>query len=357
MSVALRKRKRESGKTYVYLDIYAHGSRKTELLRILTGDKFQDKETMKECQEVRNQRERDLFAGEHGVTRASKRKANFIKYCEQLGEQRAAPNTRSQWLYATKHLREYAGEGCVFANLDEQFFKGFRDFLLKTKKLGPGSAGAYLAKIKTAIHSAIDEGIIPLDPSAKVKIRKPDRLPVHLSLEEVQKLSETACPNDQTKAAFLFSCFTGLRAGDVRKLTWDKIRDGYLEFSQEKTSEAVRLPLSEEALRILDDQKNAKPSPNLHGTLPQGTVFFMPSHGVTNKQLLIWARAAGIDKPISFHKSRHSFATLSLSSGIDLYTVSKLLGHKSLAATQIYAQVVDKKKKEAVGMLPTLKHG
>jgi site-specific recombinase XerD len=132
------------------------------------------------------------------------------------------------------------------------------------------------------------------------------------------------------------------------------IRDGYLEFSQRKTGDAERLPLSDEAKRILKRQEGAQPSPNLHRTFPENAVFFMPKQSVVDKQLKKWAKDAGITKTISFHKSRHTFAPLALSSGVDLYTTSKLLGHRNIQTTQIYAKVVDEKKKQAVAMLPTL---
>jgi integrase len=157
------------------------------------------------------------------------------------------------------------------------------------------------------------------------------------------------------KQAFFFSCFTGLRYSDVDALTWDKVKNGFIEFSQQKTGDAERLPLSDEAKRILKQQEKAEPSPNLRREFAKNSVFFMPTQPVVDKQLKAWAKAAALDKRISFHKSRHTFATLSLSAGVDLYTTSKLLGHKNLQTTQIYAQVVDEKKKQAVSMLPSLK--
>lgn len=357
MSVKLRKRKRENGKVYVYLDIYQHGSRKTEMLGVLSGDRFHDKEDLKLFNEIRVKREHDLLGAAHGVMGTYKKRESFIRYCETLAELREAENTRASWRQAIDHLKTFGGEQIVFASLSRQFFERFRDYLLKEAKLSPNSAQIYLARIKTALHQAVADNILPVDPSASVKIQKKDSLPVHLTLEEVQQLSETPCPNDQVRAAFLFSCFAGMRYSDVEALTWDKVKGGekpYIEFRQQKTRQSERLYLSEEAARILEGQKAAKPSDNLVRTFKPGTVFFMPSQPVADKQLKKWGAAAGIDKRLSFHKARHTFATLSLSSGVDLYTTSRLLGHKNIATTQIYAKVVDEKKRQAVGMLPTL---
>jgi site-specific recombinase XerD len=127
-----------------------------------------------------------------------------------------------------------------------------------------------------------------------------------------------------------------------------------LEFTQKKTGAPERFPLSAQALHILAKQKKAKPSPNLQREIPANSVFLLPSGSGVNKDLKVWAKTAGIDKPLSFHKARHSFATLALTSGTDIYTVSKLLGHKSLAQTQVYGQVIDEKKRRAINRLPRL---
>jgi len=84
------------------------------------------------------------------------------------------------------------------------------------------------------------------------------------------------------------------------------------------------------------------------------TVFNVPSHSQLCKVLKQWCKDAGIDKRVSFHTARHTFATLALTQGVDLYTVSKLLGHKTIQATQIYAKIVDEKKKAAMEALPVV---
>ena len=340
---------------YVYLDVYrGQGNRNTELLAILTGDKFHDHETLRMCQELRNQREKELFTDAYGIYGKHNRKKNFISYCEELAEKQKSPNTRLSWGNAIKHLQTFGGENLIFGELNQQFIEDFREYLLNKVKLSPNSAQVYLARIKTALRRAVSQNILPNNPAANVSIKGKAKLPVHLSIEEIRKLNKTHCANDQVKVAFLFACFTGLRYSDVQALTWDKIRDGYLEFSQQKTGEAERMPLSEQAKEILKAQETAKPSPNLRRKIPKNSVFFMPTQPVIDKQLKAWAKAAGITKSISFHKSRHTFATLSLSSGVDLFTVSKLLGHRDLQSTQIYAKVIDEKKKQAVNMLPTI---
>jgi site-specific recombinase XerD len=356
MGVTLRKRKLPSGRTQLFLDVYrGAGNRTFEALGFfLDKDRFQNRETMKMAKEVCAKRQLDLQAEMHGLTGPHNRKASVIKYLHEQAQLRTSPNTRTSWNQAIDAFQDFAGAAVVFGDLNPQLFEKFKSYLLSHKHLSPNSALVYFARIKTALYQAVRDNLIPANPAGKTTIRKTETLPVHLSIKEIRKLAKTPCPNDQVKQAFLFGCFSGLRYSDVDRLTWDKVKGEYLEFTQRKTGEAERLPLSPQALTILRKQKTAKPSPNIERELPENPVFFLPSQPVVDKQLKKWAKTAEIDKPLSMHKARHSFATIALSSGIDIYTVSKLLGHKNLATTQIYAKVVDEKKRRAMNKLPRL---
>lgn len=167
-------------------------------------------------------------------------------------------------------------------------------------------------------------------------------------MQEVQRLVDTPCPHEGVKRAFLFSCFCGLRYSDVVTLRWQNIRtasDGRLqvEIIQTKTQEPVYLPLSDNAVGELPPR--GKPGDRL---------FALPTRTYLGKVLKKWVAAAGIDKPVTFHVARHTYATLLLTFGADLYTVSKLLGHTDVKTTQIYAKVVDEKKRAAVDLVPKI---
>lgn len=169
----------------------------------------------------------------------------------------------------------------------------------------------------------------------------------YLTLEEVRRLAETPCRVDGLKHAFLFACFCGLRYSDIRALTWKSIRDMgdgrlQIEIIQQKTQEAVYLPLSENAVAQLPARGNA-----------EDAVFKLP-RGHTGEAVAAWAAAAGIEKHVTFHVARHTCATLLLTFGADLYTVSKLLGHTNVKTTQVYAKIVDEKKRAAVELIPTI---
>ena len=139
----------------------------------------------------------------------------------------------------------------------------------------------------------------------------------------------------------IFSALTGLRYGDVEKLNWQEVYDDsngpYIRFTQEKTKGAETMPLSAQARALLGERvSDEKVFPHL----------LYSSH--QNYKLQQWATRAGILRPITFHAFRHTFATLQLQHGTDIYTVSKLLGHQDLATTQVYARIVNEQKRTAV---------
>lgn len=161
----------------------------------------------------------------------------------------------------------------------------------------------------------------------------------------MKALCETPCSDEQIKRAFLFSCFSGLRISDIKTLKWGDLKansDGMaIEKLQVKTKQQITIPLSANALEWLPDRGAGKDG---------GLVFVLPSYFTINRGVKKWAMDAGIKKDVTFHIARHTFATTLLSLGADIYTTSKLLGHKNLRTTQIYAEVVNKKKVEAVNL-------
>ena len=161
-------------------------------------------------------------------------------------------------------------------------------------------------------------------------------------------LIDTPCASEDVKKAFLFSCFCGLRISDVRALLWkdviyenDKI---HLELRQKKTEALLYLPLNKQAQCYL---------PANRGNVEE-CVFSLPSQSTISKILDRWAKDAGISKKVCYHMSRHTFATMELTMGADLYTTSLLMGHSNVQITQIYAKIIDVKKEQAVMMIDAL---
>jgi integrase len=165
-----------------------------------------------------------------------------------------------------------------------------------------------------------------------------------LEIEEFQLLANTPVKSDLVKRAALFAGLTGLRFSDVESLKWSEVRGSAgkynLQFIQDKTEGAVVLPVSDQAVELLGERR-----------LQAEKVFKGLSYSNMRDVFKLWLQDAGITKNITFHSFRHTFVTLQLEMGTDLYTVSKMLGHKSIKTTQIYAKVVDKKKVEAAGRI------
>ena len=141
-----------------------------------------------------------------------------------------------------------------------------------------------------------------------------------------------------------------MRLSDIKALTWGQIRDGKVFFRQKKTKGIEYLPISPTAKNILNQiERN-----DINDLDVKIFKLGKRTSERIGEKLRDWAKEAKVNKYITFHTARHTFATLSLNSGVDLYTVSKLLGHKSIKMTEIYAKVTNKKTDEAVTKLPAL---
>lgn len=349
MAVKLRKRKLAGGNVSLYLDIYQGGKRQYEFLGLyLTKDRTHNKQTLKLAESIRAKRELELQNSEHGFVPHFKRKANFVEYFERLAL--GKPENEKAWGNALKHLKDFTGGRIQFAGVTEEWLETFKTYLVS--KVSQNTAHTYFSKIKAALRQAVKNKILVTNPADSVaQIKKQDTERTFLTLDEVQRLAATPCKDMEVKRAFLFSCFTGLRLSDIRALTWEQIKGEAIEFRQRKTKGFQYLHLSGMARQILSE-RDPKILP-----MENANVFDVPSQTQLGKVLRQWCRDAGIDKRVSFHTARHTFATLALTRGVDLYTVSKLLGHKTIQATQIYARVVDEKKKAAMEALPIIEVG
>lgn len=151
------------------------------------------------------------------------------------------------------------------------------------------------------------------------------------------------------KQAALFSALTGLRYSDIEKLVWGEVHRSReiiegkesevysIRFTQKKTHGVETLPISAQAYQLLGER----------GAADERVFRNLLYSSWQNFIILDWVRRAGISKHITFHNFRHTYATLQLTFGTDIYTVSKMLGHRDLKTTQVYARIVDKSKREA----------
>ena len=282
----------------------------------------------------------------------------FIEYFTKLANKRKDSN-RLSWFSALKYLDNFTNGSLKFADLNQKFLEDFKEYLLTTKSnksnkttLSQNSAVSYFNKVKAALKQANIDGVLQHDLNAKVKpIKAVETRREHLTLDELNKLVKTPCNYVLLKRAALFSALTGLRFSDIQKMTWGELEyingQGYfLNFNQKKTKGVEVLPISEQAYGFTEGAENPKDMPQDKHVL-EGLKY----SAYNNKHLFQWIGAAGITKDITFHCFRHTFATLQLFNGTDIYTVSKMLGHKDLKTTQVYAKIVDEAKRTAANKI------
>ena len=216
-------------------------------------------------------------------------------------------------------------------------------------RVSQNSKVSYFNKLRACLNQAFEEHIIDKNPIRGVEGFKQEEVArEYLTLDEVKKMAATPCNYPILKATFLFSCLTGLRKSDIEKLTWGEVQKfgkyTRIVFKQKKTGGQEYLDISDQAAAYLGTRRN-----------DVDRVFEGFTYGAwTSLELKRWALAAGISKNLTFHCARHTFAVMMLDLGADIYTVSKLLGHRELSTTQIYAKVLDKNKQAAVNLIPDI---
>ena len=373
--VTLRQKPISKGRKSLYLDFYppmphplTGKPTRREFLRLYIFDKTKnpfDKqhniETIKIGESIRQKRENFLNKPEiyndfekEQLKRKELNEMCFVEYFKKLANKRKDSN-HSNWLSALKYLESFTTGSLKFADINEKKLEDFKEYLLTTKSnksdkttLSQNSAVSYFNKVKAALKQAYKDGILQTDLNAKIKpIQQAETRREHLTIEELNRLFKTPCNNPLLKRAAIFSALTGLRFSDIEKLTWSEIEyikgQGYLlNYDQQKTKGVEVLPISEQAYSLT----NGNESPS---EMPQEKRVFdeLKYSAFNNKHLFQWIGAAGITKNITFHCFRHTFATLQLYNGTDIYTVSKMMGHKDLKTTLVYAKIVDEAKRKA----------
>ncbi|HVX01157.1 MAG TPA: site-specific integrase [Candidatus Babeliaceae bacterium] len=337
-----------------FLGLYIYEKPKTPV------DKQHNKETLLTAEQIRQKRDNSLNKPEiytgyelEQLKIKEKGEQDFVVYFKKLADKRKASNY-DNWASAYNYLVTFTDGNLKFADLNETFCNDFRDYLLTTKslrsdktKLSQNSALSYFNKFKATLKQVYKDGYLKTDLNAIVEnIKAAETHRNFLTIEELNQLVKTDCKNPIMKRAALFSALTGLRYSDIEKLLWSEIEhiegNGYfIKFKQQKTKGVEMMPISEQAYSFLGERRQATDKAF------EGLAY----SAYSNKQLANWIGLAGIAKDITFHCFRHTFATLQLSNGTDIYTVSKLLGHRELKTTQVYAKIIDKTKREAVNKI------
>ena len=362
--VRIRFKELENGNKSIYLDIYYERKRRYEFLKLYlvpetsVEARAQNEHTLKAANAIKSQRIIDITNKKPQKDLSDKAKVLLTDWLQVYSKKRTKEGKTSveKVVHSTvKQLERYAPKA-MLCDVDKSFLEGFVQYMTETKSrrsnrpFGKKTISNLLACIIAALGLAVEEGVLSFNPAEAVDrkaIQGEKKKREYLTIDEVRLLIDTPCRED-VKVPFLFSCFCGLRLGDMRSLQWKNVIEEtgkvHLEVRQRKTGNMLYLPLSTQAQGYLPEQRGDA----------EEHVFSIPHTTTLDVVLKRWAKAAGVKKNLCYHMSRHTFATMELTLGADLYTTSQLLGHRDVETTQVYAKIVDAKKEAAVLMIDKL---
>lgn len=269
---------------------------------------------------------------------------NFDK---RIGVNRKAGSEKAYWLalnHLTKFLKEkYKLSDIPFSALDRSFIDKFDLYLKIDCHHAPGTIVLYTTRLGTIIGEAITEGIITKNPFAGYEAERPQRQQKYLTRNELSKLMTTQFTKPRhylIRDLFLFSCYTGIPYCDMCKLSEEDVSIAeddvvWIKTFREKTGMDYEIPLLELPLQILERYR---------GTASDGRLLPMFPNYELNRELKNIARVCGISRRLTWHCGRHTYATeITLSQGVPIETVSRMLGHSQIKTTQIYAKITNDK--------------
>lgn len=343
-------RKKES------LKLYLTANPRTPVLR------QQNKETIELAKKIRREREQQFLENREGYRLKKDSKVNFLDFYQSYYDQYTKKDSRMIKIAGDRFKDFLAKYHPINANyirpdaIDHEMMVKFAEYL-QTRSIGEG-AKSILQRFKKVVRYAVEKGVMAKDPCKGVVCVVDDMALKKdvLSLEEVQKLADTHYPfeKEDIRRAFLFCLFTGLRFCDVKDLKFSNIdySNKFLRFEQDKTKghsarSWVNTPLNDGILALV-----GKPG---EGQTRDSLIFNLASYESCLKSVKRWVKRAGIDKHISWHCARHSFALNILNNGANVETLRSLLGHSGLKYIERYVRAVDKLKEDAINSLPELK--
>ncbi len=346
--VRLRRKKLSNGSYSLYLDIYVDGSRSYEFLKLYLipehtdQDRIANVDTLHRAESMRAERETEELLRIEGTAVTKGRMSAFFDYAKRFASRAGISKARSLTINSVVgHLRHYAGDEFLsLSDIDYKWVMGFQSFLNRLP-FKQNTRHQYMMVLRSMLKSAKDEELIsetPFDKTADIPLE--DIAPQYLTIDEIQTISDTPCGSEVVKRAFLFSCLTGIRFKDVKSVTWGQVKrfGKYVRitFTPNKKEEQAYINVTEEALPFLGER----------GEDAQLVFGALPDNKTVNSYLKSWGKAAGIQKKITFHVARHTFATLLLSLHVKPTQVQKLLGHHSLYSTLKYAEMVRAEREE-----------
>lgn len=283
-----------------------------------------------------------------------------IEYHKQVATTKLAPGTMKNYYTTESYLKkfikhQYRKSDITLDELNYKFILDFENFLINYesvdhhKSLNNNGVMKHMERLRKMVNMAVMMDWLEKDPFSKYKLHFDKVERGHLTKEELKVLSKKSFKIERLQSVldmFLFSCHTGLAYIDIFNLTQENIAKGidggdWLMTNRQKTNTMVRVPLLPEAVQLIKKYRDHPVA------LAKGTLFPVISNQRMNGYLKEIAEICGIKKNFTFHLARHTFATtVTLSNGVPIESVSKMLGHTSIRTTQIYAKVVEHKLSE-----------
>lgn len=377
----LLQKKLSDGNFSLYLDYYlgrvnvkdpvtgeakSKVQRKREFLKLVLlatprtpEERKTNKETLELAKKIRAEREQELKESMLGYRLGKDRVINFFDYFQAYMDNYTKKDIRMLQM-ALRRFKDFLRDTPAYCNyqnsikperVTREMVLAFTEYL-KGRSRGDGAKTVY-ARFKKVVLHAVRQGVMPKNPCEGIVVKADDKVLRKdvLSVKEIETLAATHCRNENpnVRRAFLFCCYAGLRFCDVKDLTYKNVdyANRLLCFEQSKTkghsvNSGVVIPLDDELLELI-----GQPA----GGDRDGLIFPLPSNTMCLKALRHWVENAGIDKHITWHCARHSFAVNILNEGANIKTVASLLGHSGIAETEKYTRAVDSLKRAAIESL------
>lgn len=343
------KLRRKNG--WLYLDIMIDNTRKWEALHLhLTGNRKNDKEILELAEKCRIKRECMIVMGEWDFSFIEYSKIKFYDFADELLAIEPKRKTTFKSLYY--RLKLFYPHQLYLKNVSKDFVEKFRNYLLD-EGIKPTSINYYTTTLNYIMKNAEDRKYIKANPLKNLKPlsgetcgKKP------LSLEELKKLNALECTGKSAivKQIFLFDCYVGLRYSDLKSLTWGDINqekgNWWISKKMVKTKRDVIIPIAEPALKFLDLSTKHKSDEFVFPAIASEKV------ASSNQNLKKITKLLKLNNRISWHTARHTAATLMLENGVDIRTISKILGHTGINMTSKYAEATSSLKVKAVEAIP-----
>ena len=326
-------------------------------------ERQQNKSTYELARKIRFEREQEFKESINGYRLKKDRNINFLDYFQAYNDNYTKKDYRMMVLTLNRFkdflrdTEEYSKYTLFIKpeQITKDLVSNFVDYIQGRSK-GEGAMNIF-QKFKKVIKYAVEHDVILKNPCTGI-ICKVDKQVLRkdvLSMDEIQTLIKThfQYESNEIMRAFILCLYCGLRFCDVKDLTFENVdySNRLLKFEQNKTkghsaASGVVIPLNEGLLNLIGE----KPSEGNKGS----KIFNLPTYQSCNKSLNRWVKHAGIDKHITWHCARHSFAVNILNNGANIKTVASLLGHSGLKHTEKYTRAVDSLKQDAINSLPEL---